>query len=153
MQLIAHCFICTSMKHKIFAIIFYEPYERSQIMPIFGSEPSHLHSYNLNLHFYSNPLGLCILICWHELSPVCTPVHLMGEMGIKYWLVLTRQLNLILWIVFLLFHSNYPSSHDVYCKFKYLVNDPITFVFKYSVIQLILKIKRLGMHLICIIIP
>ena len=128
-------------------------YEWSQIMTIFGSEASHLYIYNHNLHFYSNPLGLCILTCWHKLSTLCTPVHLMGEMGIKYWLVLTRQLTMILWIIFLLFHSNYPSSHDVYCKFKYLVNNPITLVSKYSIIQLILKIKRLGMHLICIIIP
>ena len=65
-QFIAHCFICTSMKHEIFVIIFYDSNaktERSQIMAIFGSEPSHLYSYNHNLHFYSNPLGLCILTC------------------------------------------------------------------------------------------
>ena len=137
-QFKAHCFVCTSMKHEVFAIIFYQP-------------PRETPSYNHNFH--SNPLGLCILTCWHKLSLGCTPVHLMGEMGIKYWLVLTRQLAMILWIIFLLFHLNYPSSHDVYCKFKYLVNNPITLVYKYSIIQLILKIKRLGMHLICIIIP
>ena len=101
----------------------------------------------------SNPLGLCIATCLHKLSIRCTHMHLMRKMGIKYWLVLTRQLTIIPWIIFLLFHSNYPSSHDVYCKFKYLVNNPITLVYKYSVVQLILKIKRLGMHLICIIIP
>ena len=124
-------------------------YDRSQMMKIFGSEEGHPY----NLHFHSNPLGFCILTCWHKLSLGCTPLHLMEEIGIKYWLVLTRQLTIILWIVFLLFHLNYPSSHDVYCKFKYLVNNPITLLYKYSVIQLILKIKRLGMHLICIIIP
>ena len=110
-------------------------YERSQIIAIFGSEASLLYSYNHNLHLYYNPLGLCISTCWHKLSPAFTPVHLMGEMGIKYWSFLTRQLTLILGIVFLFFHSNYPSSHDVYWKFKYLVNNPITLVYKYSVIQ------------------